>query len=125
MNHIFIITTPLIITILYLITENLLIITIMSTAIFTLVLLYIYNNLNRKESLNIIKSCNRIYFHLSDDELFSIKIPKDKAFSDVLIDTILREMATIKELVDSVDFINFRDDKLHKKLNEIIRENID
>jgi len=125
MNHIFIITTPLIITILYLITENLLIITIMSTAIFTLVFLYIYNNLNRKESLNIIKSCNRIYFHLSDDELFSIKIPKDKAFSDVLIDTILREMATIKELVDSVDFINFRDDKLHKKLNEIIRENID
>jgi hypothetical protein len=121
MNHIFIIATPLITTMLYLITENLLIITIISTTIFTLVLLYIYNSLNRKESLNIIKSNNRIYFHLSDDELFSITIPKDEALADVLIDAISREIATIKEMVDSIYFINFKDDKLHKKLNEIIK----
>ncbi len=125
MNHIFIIATPLILIILYLITENLLIITIIFSTIFLLGSMYIYKNFDRKESLNIIKDKNRIYFNLSDDELFSVKISKDELLSDVLVDAILRELATIEEMVDRIDFINFRDDKLHKRLNEIIQQNID
>jgi len=125
MNHIFIITTPLIMTILYLITEQLLAVALIFSTIFILFSLYIYNNVDRKESLNIIRDRNRIYFNLSDDELFSVKISKDDLLSDVLIDAILKELATIEEMVDRIDFINFRDDKLHKKLNEIIQQNID
>ena len=125
MNHIFIITTPLIMTILYLITEQLLAVALIFSTIFILFSLYIYNNVDRKESLNIIRDRNRIYFNLSDDELFSVKISKDDLLSEVLIDAILKELATIEEMVDRIDFINFRDDKLHKKLNEIIQQNID
>ncbi len=125
MNHIFIITTPLIMTILYLITENLLTITIISSIILIFFSLYVYNNFDRKESLNIIRDKNRIYFNLSDDELFSVKISKDDLLSDVLIDAILRELATIEEMVDRIDFINFKDDKLHKKLNDIIQQKMD
>ena len=125
MNHIFIIATPLILTLLYLITENLLIVVIVFSTIFLLGSIYIYNNFDRKESLNIIKDKNRIYFNLSDDELFSVKISKDDLLSDVLIDAILKEIKTIEDMVDRIDFINFRDDKLHKKLNEIIQQRID
>jgi hypothetical protein len=79
--------------------------------------------MKRKEILNIIKTKNRIYFNLSDDELFSIKISEDEPLPDVLINAILKEIGTIKEMVDRVDFVNFRDDRLHKELNELIQKN--
>ncbi len=125
MSHIFIITTPLIKTLLYLITENLLIITISSIAFLTLFMYYVYSSINRRESLNIIKDNNIIYFNLSDDELFSIKIEDNETLSDALFNAINEELTTIKDIVDRVDFINFRDDKLYRELNKFIQENID
>jgi len=119
-NHIFIITIPLITILLYLISKSLLIITIISSAIVLLLILYIYNSLNRKESLNIIKNRDRVYFYLSDDELFSVKLLKDDLLSEVLSNTILKEMPTIELMVDRIDFINFKDDKLNEKLNSLI-----
>jgi len=119
-NHIFIITIPLITILLYLISKSLLIITIISSTIVSVLILYIYNSLNRKESLNIIKNRDRVYFYLSDDELFSVKLSKDDLLSEVLLNIILKEMPTIELMVDRIDFINFKDDKLNEKLNSLI-----
>jgi len=119
-NHIFIITIPLITILLYLISKSLLIITIISGTIVSVLILYIYNSLNRKESLNIIKNRDRVYFYLSDDELFSVKLSKDDLLSEVLLNIILKEMPTIELMVDRIDFINFKDDKLNEKLNSLI-----
>ncbi len=125
MSHIFIITIPLIKTLLYLIIENLLIITILGGFFLTLFIYYIYSSINRRESLNIIKDNNIIYFNLSDDELFSIKIDDNDTLSDALLNAIKKEFNSIKDIVDRVDFINFRDDKLYRELNKFIQENID
>ncbi|HHD81065.1 MAG TPA: hypothetical protein ENK99_05705 [Campylobacterales bacterium] len=119
-NHIFIITVPLITILLYLISKSLLIITIIVSSIVVLFTLYIYNSLNRKESLNIIKNRDILYFYLSDDELFSIKLSKDDLLSEVLSNIILIEMPTIELMVDRIDFVNFKDDKLNKELNLLI-----
>jgi len=115
-NHIFIVTIPLIMILLYLVSKGLLTITTI-VGLFTIA---IYNNRNRKECLNIIKDRDRLYFLLSDDELFSIKLSKDDSLSEVLPNIILREMATIELMVDRINFINFRDDKLNKELNSLI-----
>ena len=115
-NHIFIIAIPLITILLYLVSKGLLTI----TTIVGLFAIAIYNNRNRKECLNIIKDRDRLYFHLSDDELFSVKLSKDDSLSEVLPNIILSEMATIELMVDRIDFINFRDDKLNKELNSLI-----
>lgn len=125
MSHIFIITTPLIKALLYLTIENLLTITILGIIFLTLFIYYIYSSINRRESLNIIKDNNIIYFNLSDDELFSIKIDDNETLSDALLNAINEELTTIKDIVDRVDFINFRDDKLYRELNEFIQKNID
>ncbi len=125
MSHIFIITTPLIKALLYLTIENLLTITILEIIFLTLFIYYIYSSINRRESLNIIKDNNIIYFNLSDDELFSIKIDDNEILSDALLNAIKEEFNTIKDIVDRVDFINFRDDKLYRELNEFIQKNID
>ncbi len=125
MSHIFIITTPLIKSLLYLIVENLLTITILAVTILTIFIYYIYSSINRRESLNIIKDNNIIYFNLSDDELFSIKIDDNETLSEALFNAIKREFDTLKDIIDRVNFINFKDDKLYKELNEFIQENID
>jgi len=119
-NHIFIITIPLITILLYLISKGLLTI----TTIFGLFAIVIYNNKDRKECLNIIKDRDRLYFFLSDDELFSVKLSKDDSLSEILPNIILSEMATIELMVDRIDFINFRDDKLEKELNSLISNSI-
>jgi len=119
-NHIFIIAIPLITTLLYLISKGLLIITIIVSFLVGLFTIHIYNNKDRKESLNIIKNRDKLYFYLSDDELFSVKLSKDASLSEILPNIILREMATIELIVDRIDFVNFRDDKLNKELNSLI-----
>jgi len=119
-NHIFIIAIPLITILLYLISKGLLTI----TTIVGLFTVSIYNNRHRKESLNIIKDRDRLYFLLSDDELFSVKLSKDDSLSEILPNIILREMATIELMVDRIYFINFRDDKLNKELNSLITNTI-
>lgn len=121
-SHIFIITASLISMLLYLVSKSLLFVTVISGTIFILFLVYIYNNLNRKERLNIIKDEDTIYFHLSDDYLFSIKLSKDDKLSEILINTVKNEMVTIKSMVNRIDFINFRDDTLQRKLNALIED---
>ena len=121
-SHIFIITTSLISMLLYLVSKGLLIVTIISSSVFTLFFVYIYNNFNRKERLNIIKDKDTIYFHLSDDYLFSIKLSKEDKLSDILLNTVKNEMVTIKSMVNRIDFINFRDDRLQRKLNDLIED---
>jgi hypothetical protein len=108
---------------LYLITKNVLTTILILGGILGPFILYVNTSMKRKEILNIIKTKNRIYFNLSDDELFSIKISEDEPLPDVLINAILKEIGTIKEMVDRVDFVNFRDDRLHKELNELIQKN--
>jgi hypothetical protein len=107
---------------LYLVSKGLLIVTIISSSVFTLFFVYIYNNFNRKERLNIIKDKDTIYFHLSDDYLFSIKLSKEDKLSDILLNTVKNEMVTIKSMVNRIDFINFRDDRLQRKLNDLIED---
>ncbi|MCK4441129.1 MAG: hypothetical protein KAU90_03935 [Sulfurovaceae bacterium] len=119
-NHVFIITVSVITILLYLISKSLLIIAIIVSSIVLLFSLYIYNSMNRKESLNIIKNRDRLYFYLSDDELFSVKLSKDDLLSEVLSNIILIEMPTIELMVDRIDFVNFKDDKLNKELNLLI-----
>ena len=121
-SHIFIITISLISMLLYLVSKGLLIVTIISSSVFTLFFVYIYNNFNRKERLNIIKDKDTIYFHLSDDYLFSIKLSKEDKLSDILLNTVKNEMVTIKSMVNRIDFINFRDDRLQRKLNDLIED---
>jgi len=121
-SHIFIITASLISMLLYLVSKSLLFVTVISGTIFILFLVYIYNNLNRKERLNIIKDEDTIYFHLSDDYLFSIKLSKDDKLSEILTNTVKNEMVTIKSMVNRIDFINFRDDTLQRKLNALIED---
>ncbi|MCK4442243.1 MAG: hypothetical protein KAU90_09570 [Sulfurovaceae bacterium] len=123
-NHVFIIIVPVIIILLYLISKSLLIITIIVSSVVVLFTLYIYNSLNRKESLNIIKNRDRLYFYLSDDELFFVKLSKDDLLSEVLLNVILREMPTIELMVDRINFLNFKDDKLNQELNSLISKSI-
>jgi len=119
-NHIFIIVIPLMLILLYLISKGLLLIITIVSFLIGLFAIDIYNNRNRKENLNIIKDRDRLYFLLSDDELFYIKLSKDDSISEILPNIIISEMATIELMVDRIDFINFKDDKLNKELNYLI-----
>jgi hypothetical protein len=120
-SHIFIIIIPIIITLFYLLSKGILIISILASILFILFTLFVYNNLDRKETLNIIKSNGEIYFNLSDDLLFSVKLSDEESLSELIEYIISKEMITIKDTVDSINFINFRDDKLHKKLNRLVQ----
>jgi len=124
-NHIFIIAIPLITILLYLISKGLLFLIAIVSFLVGLFTIYIYNSMNRKEILSVIKNGDRVYFYLSDDELFSIKLSKDDLLSEVLSNTILKEMPTIELMVDRIDFVNFRDDKLNKELNLLISNDRD
>lgn len=83
------------------------------------VLLYstLINNRDRKENLNIIRDEDKLYFYLSDDFLFSVKLPKNRSFNHILKESIKNEMATIKDITRKICFINFKDDNLLNELN--------
>jgi len=120
-GYLFFIVIPVITFILYLISENLLLITLIGGVMVILLSLYIYRSASRKERLNIIRDQETLYFNLSDDLLFSVKLTEEKQLNEVLIETIHKEMATIKEIVDRIDFINFKNDKLNQELNALIK----
>jgi hypothetical protein len=107
-------------TILYLLSEGLLIISIIAGVFFMLFILYIYVNLKRKETLNIIRGDDGVYFNLSDDELFWVKLSDKHSLSETITKVIQNEMGTLRDLVDSIDFINFKDDTLHRELNKLV-----
>ncbi|SFV64053.1 hypothetical protein MNB_SV-12-1042 [hydrothermal vent metagenome] len=120
-SYIYIIIVPIITIILYLLSKGLFIISTIAGSLLILFILYIYHNLERKETLNIIKSDGRLYFNLSDDQLFSVKISSEQSLSEVIKDAILNEMATLKDMVGNIDFINFKDDRLHRELNRLVQ----
>ncbi|MCH9740617.1 MAG: hypothetical protein K0U38_07235 [Epsilonproteobacteria bacterium] len=121
-THLFIIAIPIIIFLLYLISESLLIVSIIGSIVLILLALYIYHSRSRKETLNIIRSNQTLYFNLSDDQLFSIELEKEQSLHEVLVETIKKEKATIEDMVNYIDFINFKNDKLQKELNELIKK---
>ena len=75
------------------------------------------NNVNRKENLNIIRDENRLYFYLSDDLLFSVDLPRNKNFTEIVRESVKREMSTLHNITRKICFINFKDDKLLNELN--------
>jgi hypothetical protein len=119
-DYLFIIAIPVIILILYLINKGLVIFTIIG-GFFILSLLYIYHSKDRKERLNIIKDKEMLYFHLSDDLLFFVQIDDEERFNEILREIIYNEMATIKEIVYKIEFVNFKNDKLNQELNSLIK----
>ena len=121
-TYLFFTTIPVMTLVLHLIAEGLLLITIAGSAIFIFFSLYIYHASSRKETLNIIKDNEVLYFNLSDDLLFSIKITKDKKMSEVLKETITKEIVAMKDIVYRIDFVNFRNDILNQELNELIKQ---
>jgi len=120
-SHIFIIIVPIITVILYLLSKGLLIISTLSGTFFIFFILFIYNNLDRKETLNIIRSEGKLYFNLSDDQLFAIKLSDEESLSELIENTVKKEIATIKDMVDNINFINFRDDRLQRELNRLVQ----
>jgi len=122
-SYIFIINSLFIAVLMYFSTKGVtLFLTVITGVVLGLFTLYIYNSLHRKEILNIIKDNNTLYFHLSDDYLFSINISQEDNLSDILVETIRSEMATIKLMVNKIYFINFKDDRLEQKLNALIED---
>jgi hypothetical protein len=119
-DYLFIIAIPVITLILYLINKGLVIFTIIG-GFFILSLLYIYHSKDRKERLNIIKDKEMLYFHLSDDLLFFVQIDDEERFNEILREIIYNEMATIKEIVYKIEFVNFKNDKLNQELNALIK----
>jgi hypothetical protein len=75
------------------------------------------NNANRKENLNIIRDENKLYFYLSDDLLFSVDLPRNKNFTEIVRESVKREMSTLHNITRKICFINFKDDKLLNELN--------
>ena len=75
------------------------------------------NTLDRKENLNIIRDESKLYFYLSDDLLFSVKLSHNKSIAETLREAINRETASIRNITRKICFINFREDKLLDELN--------
>jgi len=120
-SYLFIIIVPIITTILYLLSKGLLTISAVVFGFFMLFAMYIYDNLDRKETLYIIRSDDKIYFNLSDDLLFFIVFSDEKSLPTLIKNTVSNEMLTIGDMVDSINFINFKDDRLHRELNRLVQ----
>jgi hypothetical protein len=120
-SYIFIIIVPIISTILYLLSKGMLIISAIGFGSLILFTIYIYNNLDRKETLYIIRSDGRVYFNLSDDQLFSVGFSDEESLPKLIENIVSNEIVTLKDLIDNINFINFKDDKLHRELNRLIQ----
>jgi len=105
----------------YVVTGSILI--YLSTLIIAGTLLYFtkINNANRKENLNIIRDEEKLYFYLSDDLLFSVDLPHNKSFTEIVRESIKREMSTLHNITRKICFINFKDDKLLNEVNSSLK----
>jgi len=121
-NLIFIITIPIIMFTLYLISVNLLIISIIGSFIAIVTIFYVVRNQSRKETLNIVRSGERLHFTLSDDELFSVELQDDIELGDLLHHIIERERDTFEKIVEHINFVNFQNDTLQKQLNDHLKQ---
>lgn len=120
-SYIFIIIVPIMSAILYLLSKGMLIISAIGFGSLILFAIYLYNNLDRKETLYIIRSDGRVYFNLSDDQLFSVVFSDEESLPKLIENIVSNEIATLKDLVDNINLINFKDDKLHRELNRLIQ----
>jgi len=120
-SYIFIIIVPIMSAILYLLSKGMLIISAIGFGSLILFAIYIYNNLDRKETLYTIRSDGRVYFNLSDDQLFSVGFSDEESLPKLIENIVSNEIATLKDLVDNINLINFKDDKLHRELNRLIQ----
>jgi len=75
------------------------------------------NNLERKENLNIIRDENKLYFYLSDDLLFSVKLNQNSSIAETLRESVHNELASLQDIIRKICFINFKEDKLLDELN--------
>ena len=97
---------------------------IFSLLIFLIGVIFFYisriNNIDRRENLNVIRDENKLYFYLTDDLLFSVELSHEQSVSDILRETIYRELSSLKDIIRKICFINFREDKLLAELNHSI-----
>ncbi len=121
-GYFFIIVAPTIQLLLYLIGKGLLwMILLGGSGLFVLVR-YIEHTNSRKETLNIIQNGKTLYFSLSDDLLFSIKIREGEEYTERVKEIIQKEIVSIRDIVYRIDFVNFKNDLLHQELNDLIKE---
>jgi hypothetical protein len=80
------------------------------------------NNQNKRESLNIRKNNNEFSFYLSDDLLYKIEISKDKKFYEKFSFLIEYETSMLEDIIDKVNFINFKNDLLLNKANRYLHK---
>ena len=94
---------------------------LLSMVIIILISLFFYNiNVNnryRRESLNIIKDKNKLYFYLSDDLICKVHLTDKRNFSTLLRSTITSVTISLKDTIRSVNFINFKNDTLLTEMN--------
>lgn len=122
-HHIlFIITVPVVTFIFYLIANNLLLTFIVGTVLFAVTLLYVVRNRSRKEVLNVIRSGKTLYFHLSDDQLFSLELKSEEELAELLHRVMDREKQIIDEMVYYINFVNFQNDSLQQELNARLKK---
>ena len=121
-TYLFIIIIPFISFILYIIPNGLFLISTITSIYFIVLYIYISNTIDRKETLNIVRSGEVLYFNLSDDLLLSVELTEQKTLSETITDIVLSEMATLKDMVNGVNFINFKDERLQQRLNALIEK---
>lgn len=98
---------------------------ILASIVISMVLIfyfYKYNehNKDRKESLNILLGDNKLHFMLSDDDFLDIPLDKNQNISEVITNTVKKEMPTIRQMVDKICLINIQDEQLQNRLNSLI-----
>lgn len=103
-----------------LITNAILTLSILFISIILFFLLVYLNNFNKKENLNIIRDEDKLYFYLTDDLLFSIKLNPNKSINETLKEIIYNEINSLNNIVKRVYFINFKEDELLKEINNYI-----
>jgi len=123
MSHIFIVPIVLLNALYFLITKDILIEIVISLIFMVFILMYIRNSLTRKDTLNIIKHNNKVYFNLSDDIFFSIDMVKNDILDEITLSDIEKRILTVKEIISKVEFINFYDEQLYNRLNSLIHDN--
>jgi len=121
-NLMFLIPIPIIMLALYLVSVNLLIISIIGSFIAIAIIFYTVRNQSRKETLNIVRSGKTFHFTLNDDKLFSVELKDDVELSDLLHHIIERERGTFKGMVEHINFVNFQNDALQKQLNDCLKQ---
>jgi len=121
-SYLFYITIPVIDIILYVVHEEWLWEIIVVSLLILFVVRYVSVMHSQKETLNIIQGDEVLYFTLSDDLLFSVQIGKEQKRNELLREVIEKEIVVMRDIVYRIDFVNFKNDRLQRELNALIKE---